>query len=146
MSLLIELIIFVPLRLVILCDLIMRFWKLWIMQKIHQLYISRCFQIKEWPRRVLNRKAKIALENQTCQWNFIETWQHFCHRCPRRWWRGARGSCSRRAKSRRTNWCQFHKHFMSVTYSPSKISCTVIHCMHATMHCFKNARAFLLRP
>jgi hypothetical protein len=35
---------------------------------------------------------------------------------------------------------QFHKYVTWVTYSPAKISCTVIHCMH----CFQNALAYFV--
>ncbi len=36
---------------------------------------------------------------------------------------------------------QFQKHFTSVTYAPSKISCT-IYCKHAPIQCFFNALAY----
>jgi hypothetical protein len=37
---------------------------------------------------------------------------------------------------------QFNNHFTSVIYSPGKIICTVIHCIHAPMQCFQNALAY----
>jgi hypothetical protein len=37
---------------------------------------------------------------------------------------------------------QFHKHFTHVTFCLSKISCTIIHCMHALVQCFQNALTY----
>jgi hypothetical protein len=36
---------------------------------------------------------------------------------------------------------QFNKHFMDETYGTSKITCTIVHCMHAPIKCFQNVLA-----
>jgi hypothetical protein len=38
--------------------------------------------------------------------------------------------------------CRIFCTFMSVTYSPNKISCTIVHRMLSPMKCFQNAKAY----